>query len=93
MHRKQYAKILASEIINNGLDKAGRGAIMAFEFEHEEVKRIAKGGVAPETVKVDKDTAKTEFWLRAQCAPAFKRLVKQGVIENPEAWLREVFLQ
>lgn len=93
VHRKQYAKILASEIINNGLDVAGRGAIMAFEFEHPEVKRIAEGGKVPETVKVDKDSAKTEFWLRAQCAPAFKRLVREGVIDNPEAWLREVFLE
>lgn len=93
VYRKQYAKILASEIINNGLDKAGRGAIMAFEFEHPEVKRIAKGGVVPETVTVNKTSAKTEMWLRAQCAPAFKRLVREGVIEAPEAWLREVFLE
>jgi hypothetical protein len=36
--------------------------------------------------------AKTEIWLRTQCAAAFKKLVASGAIADPEAWVREVLL-
>lgn len=39
-----------------------------------------------------REEAKTELWLRTQAAAAFKKLVASGTIVNPEAWLKEVFL-
>lgn len=39
-----------------------------------------------------RENAKTELWLRTQAATSFAKLVKNGTIDNPEAWLREVFL-
>lgn len=36
--------------------------------------------------------AKTEIWLRSQAAPAFKKLVRLGLITDPEQWLKDVFL-
>jgi len=39
-----------------------------------------------------REEAKTELWLRTQAAAAFKKLVASGTIQDPEAWLKEVFL-
>jgi len=38
-----------------------------------------------------REEAKTDIWLRTQCAAAFKKLVKTGAISDPAAYLKEVF--
>lgn len=48
-----------------------------------------------ETLTVPRETrgnARTERWLIKQAAPAFRRLVEQGDIEDPVAWLNRWFL-
>lgn len=91
-HRKQYAKILAGQILSEGLDMAGKQALKTFEFQHPQVKRIVDGVEKLPSVPVNKDAARTERWLIAQAAPAFKKLVSDGVIVDPVAWLQEHFL-
>lgn len=42
--------------------------------------------------RADRTLGKTELWLRGQAAPAFAKLYRAGLIADPEAWLRDVFL-
>jgi hypothetical protein len=41
---------------------------------------------------IDKQASKTEMWLKRQAAPAFKKLVRQGVIVDPVEWLERNML-
>lgn len=89
VHRKEYAKIASRAIIDHGIEGAGTRAIAAYEFNHPAVRAE---GAKLSTVKVEKESSKTLRWLITACAPAFQRLVDEGVIEDPEEFLRTWFL-
>lgn len=82
-----YATIITEAIINDGLTNAGLSGLESFQFKHERVPRSSGDVLA--TVSVVKSDQNTLRWLLVQVAPAFKRLVENGTIENPEEWLRE----
>lgn len=41
----------------------------------------------------EREAGKTVFWLISSVAPSFKRLVREGIISNPEDFLNTYFLQ
>lgn len=93
VHRAKYARDVARDILDKGTDQAGRERIAAYKFEHEDVKAFVDGAKPPPTTPIEKDSAKTERWLIAQAAPAFRKLVMSGVIGDPIDWLNNHFLQ
>lgn len=88
VYRKQYAKILAKNICSEGFDMAARKAMGSFEFAHPAVG--AEGKL--ETVQIEKASTSTIRWLQTQVAPAFKRLVDDGIITDPEKFIRDWFI-
>lgn len=64
----------------------------AFGIEHETFSTKAKP-IPTHIYRKERENAGTLRWLVAQCAPAFKKLVKQGVIENPEEFIKEYFYE
>lgn len=90
VHRKRYAKIAAKAIVTDGAINAGLSALKAYQFQHSLVPTT--GDMALPTVAIIKGDQKTLRWLIAQVSPAFRRLVANGTIENPEAFFRQYFL-
>jgi DNA relaxase NicK len=90
VHRKRYAKILAKAIVSDGLASAGLAALASYAFQHESVPKTGEGIL--EAVAIIKGSQQTVRWLIAQVSPAFKRLVRDGTIADPEAFFRQYFL-
>jgi len=90
--RKDYAKKIASAIIDQSLEAIAASAGLAFGWNH------ASWDVRSDTVAdisiihERRGTGKTVFWLIDSCASAFKRLCADGTIKDPEEFLREHFL-
>lgn len=91
VHRKRYAKIAANAIAQFGLLPASLGALSAYEFNHEAIPDSEDNMLA--TVAIVKGNQNTLRWLLVQVAPAFKRLVEDGTIADPEAFIRQHFLK
>lgn len=89
VHRKGYAKLAVKAINRDGIVKTALSALASYKFQHEGVP-TSEQPLA--TVAILKSSQKTVTWLIAQCAPAFKRLVSEGVIEDPGAFLQKHFL-
>lgn len=91
--RKQNAKLFVEQAIECDWDMTalalGAGQIYGFEHPSWDVTgdEIPLASWTPE-----REQGKTVRWLCSQVAPAFKRLVEEGVIDDPEAFLREWFL-
>lgn len=88
VHRKRYAKIAANAIVEHGVNEAGISSLQSYEFVHPAIEH----GIALPTVDIQKSSQQTVRWLMSQVAPAFKRLVAEGVIANPDEFLAEHFL-
>lgn len=90
VHKKRYAKIIANAIAEHGLSDAGLSALSSYEFQHDAVPRSESDVLA--TVAIVKGSQQTLRWLLVQVAPAFKRLVKDGTISDPETFIKQHFL-
>lgn len=90
VNRKDYARALCDEIAVNGRKGASKAAFAVYEWEHPLLAQNAVEKLSG--ASVSKDTARTEYWLLKQAAPAFKRIVREGVIEDPVEWLQKHFL-
>lgn len=90
VHRKRYARILHEEILSNGLMCAGIKALSSYDFQHGAIPTDTTQAL--DTVAIIKGDQKTVYWLIAQVAPAFRRLVVDGTIAEPEAFFREHFM-
>jgi len=91
VHRKRYAKIAAQSIVKHGVEVTGLMALAAYGFDHDAVPKNTGQSLA--TVAIVKKNQRTLRWLIVQASPAFKRLVKEGTIENASAFLAEYFLE
>lgn len=91
--KKQNAKMFVSNAVECGFNynalALGAGQIYGFEHASWDLRgdEIALNSYTPE-----RRSGKTVMWLVSQVAPAFKKLVKEGVIEDPEQFVREFFL-
>lgn len=90
VHRKRYARIIHEEILSNGLITAGIKALSSYAFGNVSIP-TDKTQVL-DTVAIIKGDQKTVYWLIAQVAPAFRRLVIDGTIAEPEKFFREYFM-
>ena len=64
----------------------------AFGIEHDTFSTTAEP-IPTHIYRKERENAGTLRWIVSQCAPAFKKLVRQGVIENPESFIKEYFYE
>ena len=90
--RRDYAKKVAAEVINSSVEAIAASAGLAFGWAHETWDVSQDQSVDISIIHEKRATGKTVFWLIDSCASAFKRLCADGTIKDPEAFLREHFL-
>jgi len=86
------AKATLPIILEVGIDAAQSKIGLSFGWFHPIWQPSNKNLTKIKSPRNDRTMAGTEIWLRTQCASAFRTLVLKGLIDDPEQWLREVFL-
>lgn len=90
--RKGYAKIVCDAIVAAGVDVCARSAGDAFGWSHHCWQPEIGASMDVSVVSEERQMGKTVFWLVDTCAKSFRRLVREGVIKDPEAFLERYFL-
>ena len=90
--RRDYAKMVGEKCITNDLTVIAQSAGEAFGWSHNVWNTGTDNSVDISVVKAEPTMGGTVFWLIKSVAPAFQRLVEQGVITDPEKFLRDYFL-
>lgn len=90
--RRDYAKVVARRCVDEGIDAVASAAGLAFGWSHSAWQPMDTGVDNISVVGAERKMGKTLFWLIKACAPAFKRLVEEGVIREPEKFLTTYFL-
>jgi len=89
--RKGAAKKVVGQLRSVGIHEVAMGAANIYKWEHDHM----KGKFLELDMKAyrpDRKAGKTLLWLIGQVAPAFRKLVKEGVIDDPEEFLKEHFI-
>lgn len=90
--RREYAKAVAARICDTSQDAVANAAADAFGWAH----RVWDTGVAEladiTVVAPERKMGKTVFWMVDTVAATFKRLVREGIIKDPEEFLYRYFL-
>jgi len=90
--RRDYAKVVAKRCVEEGTDAVSRAAQLSFGFTHP---MVQGDGDKHADISIVSDSHKgnnTVFWLVDTVAPCFKRLVKEGVIKDPEQFIMRYFI-
>ncbi len=91
--KKERARAVAGIAIVDGVAVAARSVAARYEFGHVSVLEAFAGSIRQiKTEAHNRSMASTEQWLLTQAAPAFLRLVREGVIEDPRAWVDRYLL-
>lgn len=91
--KAETAKSVGAYLLANGVEQAQRQLGSRFGWCHP-LWSGTNTDLPPLSIPSQtREEAKTDLWLRTQCAAAFKKLVATGAIADPEAYLREVFLK
>lgn len=90
--RKAYAKKVAAEIVAKSLESVSAAAGLAFGWSHPLWRPSDVDGAEISVVLERSGSGSTIFWLLHSVAPAFKRLCADGTIQDPEAFLKQFFL-
>ncbi len=91
--KKQRARAVAGIAIVEGVETAARSVAARYEFGHDTVREAFAGHIRQiKTEAHMRSMASTEMWLLTQAAPAFLRLVREGVISDPRAWVDRYLL-
>lgn len=90
--RRDHAKRVANQILEHGLEAVCKKALLDFGWPMLVDTGDWMQAVDLSTVRPERNMGGTTRWLITQCAPAFKRLVKEGIITDPEQFLLSYFL-
>lgn len=90
--RRKYARALADSLLENGIDVVQSQVGARFAWKHRIWQPSSVGEKRLQIPRADRNSGRTLRWLLTSCVPAFQRLVQDGIIEQPEAWLIENFL-
>jgi len=88
----ELAKKVVPEILSMGVETVQERLGLSFGWQHPDWQPVHQNLTKVKGIPNDRTAARTEIWLRTQAASAFHKLVKSGIIEQPELWLKEVFL-
>jgi hypothetical protein len=91
--RKQNAKLFVEKAIQCGFDLTALalGAGQVYGFEHASW-NLSGNEIPLSSWTPEREQGKTVRWLISQVAPAFQKLVSEGVIEDPQAFFDRWFL-
>lgn len=91
--KKKTAKMFAENMAKGmfQMNSVANGCKEIYKFEHEDFD-VRGTAIEIKSYTPDRGDNKTIYWILTAVVPAFKRLVKNGVIENPEEWLRREFI-
>lgn len=90
--RKDYAKKVASAIVDASLDSITKASGLAFGWGHSDWTPENVQSAEISLVFERGNSGNAVYWLVNSVAPAFKRLCANGSIRNPEAFLNAYFL-
>ena len=91
--KKDQARSVAAVAAIHGVELAQRSVADKFSYQHPEVKKLFAGTIRDITTeRTQRTLARTEIWLMTQAAPAFQKLVREGVIEDPRDWVNRYML-
>jgi len=90
--RRDYAKKVAAECLENDLADIADAAGRAFGWSHPTWQTSGDVAVDLSIVSAERNAGKTIYWMVNSVAPAFRRLCEDGVITNPEEFIRQYFL-
>jgi len=90
--RKDYAKKVAAECATGNLEGVALSAGRAMGWAHGDWTPTLRDPVNISVVHGGRIAGNTVRWLVTSGASAFKRLCKDGTITDPEAFLRDYFL-
>jgi len=86
------AKTVVPEIVSMGVNRVQEQIGLSFGWGHTVWQPTNQNLTKIKAPRNDRTLAGTELWLITQCASAFRTLVLKGLIENPEQWLKDHFL-
>jgi len=89
--RKAYAKSVAKACIGHDLSAVASGCAKAFGWGHASFDAGKAAAVKLSKVGHEKNMGWTVAWLINAAAPAFHRMVKEGTIKDPEAFIKTYF--
>lgn len=94
VYRRNFAAAAAEAVLRRGIERAAIDMIASNKIIVCDALSAALGGgerlrVAP---PVNNGAESTVRWLREAVAPAFRRMVDEGLIEDPQAFVNEFFL-
>jgi len=90
--RKEYAKKVASQVLDTSLESVASAAGNAFGWSHPIWDTTACEGADISIVREQHGSGNTIYWLINSCASAFKRLCADGAISNPQEFIDRYFL-
>jgi len=90
--RRGYAKSVAKACVENGVISVGASAGKAFGWSHRTwvLSEVESSDIS--ITRAEKGGGKTISWLVRSVAPAFRRLVADGTIRDPQAFFEEYLL-
>lgn len=89
--RRDLAKSVAATIVRHGVVFAAQSMLNYYEIEGMETMHENAGKANAPAAQRTK--AGTMAWLIKQAAPAFRTLVREGYIRDPEYFIRKYFLE
>src|ERR1044072_61430 len=90
--RREAAKMVSRAVRDQGITTVTASAGDIFGWYHPIWELGGDVGVDLSPVKAERNGGKTITWLLTAVAPAFKRLVEDGTIQNPKEFLSAYFL-
>jgi len=90
--RRDYAKTVAFAVTHEGIDAVVAGCWRDFGWHYPLVDLETVSPATLTAFRPERKMGSTLRWLIKTCAPSFKRLVAEGVIENPEQFLTAYFM-
>lgn len=92
VYRRDYAKQVAALVARETLRTVCASSGELYGWIHPLVERWGKKVVDIKTPRPERNGGKTLTWLIRQCAPAFRKMCAEGVIEDPACFLEIYFL-
>lgn len=92
VYRRDYAKKVAALVARETLRTVCASSSELYGWVHPLVESWGKKVVDIQTPRPERNGGKTLTWLIRQCAPAFRKMCAEGVIEDPVRFLEIYFL-
>lgn len=90
--RRDYAKTVAQAVLGNSVEGVANAAGKAFGWAHPVWQPSVNDAPTIALVSESRKAGASIFWLTHSVAPAFKRLVREGAIKDPEAFFKTYML-